>query len=69
MPVLSVELARSVVPIIYDRSCYLVKHECTVGMSKSGLFAHFRSKEELQLATVEVRSPSLRRLREAGWRS
>src|SRR3954468_11615793 len=25
-----------------------------VGMSKSGLFAHFRSKEELQLATVEV---------------
>jgi len=25
-----------------------------VGMSKSGLFAHFRSKEELQLASVEV---------------
>jgi AcrR family transcriptional regulator len=25
-----------------------------VGMSKSGLFAHFRSKEELQLATIEV---------------
>jgi AcrR family transcriptional regulator len=25
----------------------------SVGMSKSGLFAHFRSKEELQLATVE----------------
>jgi AcrR family transcriptional regulator len=25
-----------------------------VGMSKSGLYAHFRSKEELQLATVEV---------------
>jgi AcrR family transcriptional regulator len=25
-----------------------------VGMSKSGLFAHFKSKEELQLATVEV---------------
>src|SRR3954454_5329810 len=25
-----------------------------VGMSKSGLFAHFRSKEELQLATVET---------------
>jgi AcrR family transcriptional regulator len=24
-----------------------------VGMSKSGLFAHFRSKEELQLATIE----------------
>ena len=24
-----------------------------VGMSKSGLFAHFGSKEELQLATVE----------------
>src|SRR6478609_8298900 len=23
-----------------------------VGMSKSGLFAHFRSKEELQLATI-----------------
>jgi AcrR family transcriptional regulator len=27
-----------------------------VGMSKSGLFAHFRSKEELQLATVETAS-------------
>jgi len=25
-----------------------------VGMSKSGLYAHFRSKEELQLATVDV---------------
>ena len=25
-----------------------------VGMSKSGLYAHFRSKEELQLATVET---------------
>ena len=25
-----------------------------VGMSKSGLFAHFGSKEELQLATVEI---------------
>lgn len=24
-----------------------------VGMSKSGLYAHFRSKEELQLATIE----------------
>ena len=29
----------------------LAKH---VGMSKSGLFAHFGSKEELQLATIEV---------------
>src|SRR5690242_17756476 len=27
-----------------------------VGMSKSGLFAHFASKEELQLATVEAAS-------------
>lgn len=27
-----------------------------VGMSKSGLFAHFRSKEELQLATIEAAS-------------
>ena len=27
-----------------------------VGMSKSGLFAHFRSKEELQLATIELAS-------------
>src|SRR5881227_2556994 len=27
-----------------------------VGMSKSGLFAHFGSKEELQLATVETAS-------------
>ncbi len=25
-----------------------------VGMSKSGLFAHFRSKEELQLETIEA---------------
>jgi len=25
-----------------------------IGMSKSGLYAHFRSKEELQLATVET---------------
>lgn len=25
-----------------------------VGMSKSGLFAHFRSKEDLQLATIEA---------------
>jgi AcrR family transcriptional regulator len=25
-----------------------------IGMSKSGLYAHFRSKEELQLATVEA---------------
>src|SRR3954453_23831895 len=25
-----------------------------VGMSKSGLFAHFKSKQELQLATIEV---------------
>jgi AcrR family transcriptional regulator len=27
-----------------------------VGMSKSGLFAHFKSKEELQLATIETAS-------------
>src|SRR5256885_4443043 len=27
-----------------------------VGMSKSGLFAHFRSKQDLQLATVEAAS-------------
>src|SRR3954471_19027294 len=27
-----------------------------VGMSKSGLFAHFHSKEELQLATVDAAS-------------
>src|ERR1700741_134883 len=25
-----------------------------VGMSKSGLYAHFRSKEELELATIET---------------
>src|SRR5207248_11803410 len=25
-----------------------------IGMSKSGLYAHFRSKEQLQLATVET---------------
>jgi AcrR family transcriptional regulator len=29
----------------------LAKH---IGMSKSGLYAHFRSKEELQLATINV---------------
>src|SRR3954451_21957862 len=28
----------------------------TVGMSKSGLFAHFGSKEDLQLATIEAAS-------------
>ena len=27
-----------------------------VGMSKSGLFAHFGSKQELQLATIETAS-------------
>ena len=32
-----------------------------VGMSKSGLFAHFGSKEELQLATIETASVDLRR--------
>jgi AcrR family transcriptional regulator len=25
-----------------------------VGMSKSGLYAHFKSKEELELATIEM---------------
>src|SRR6516164_8873064 len=25
-----------------------------IGMSKSGLYAHFRSKEELELATIET---------------
>ena len=34
-----------------------------VGMSKSGLFAHFKSKEELQLATIETASDDLRRAR------
>ena len=32
-----------------------------VGMSKSGLYAHFRSKEELQLATVDMASAILTR--------
>src|SRR6516225_6025514 len=27
-----------------------------VGMSKSGLYAHFKSKEELELATIEMAS-------------
>ena len=27
-----------------------------IGMSKSGLYAHFGSKEELQLATIETRA-------------
>ena len=34
-----------------------------VGMSKSGLFAHFRSKEELQLATIETASALFARAR------
>jgi AcrR family transcriptional regulator len=33
-----------------------------VGMSKSGLFAHFGSKEELQLATVEAASAIFEKL-------
>jgi len=33
-----------------------------VGMSKSGLFAHFGSKEELQLATVDAASAIFERL-------
>jgi AcrR family transcriptional regulator len=33
-----------------------------VGMSKSGLFAHFRSKEELQLATIETAAGIFRRV-------
>jgi AcrR family transcriptional regulator len=32
----------------------LARLAAAVGMSKSGLFAHFRSKEELQLATIET---------------
>lgn len=32
-----------------------------IGMSKSGLYAHFGSKEELQLATVETASDIFRR--------
>ena len=34
-----------------------------LGMSKSGLFAHFGSKEELQLATIDAAPPALRRPR------
>ena len=33
-----------------------------VGMSKSGLFAHFGSKEELQLATIEAASATFQEL-------
>ena len=32
-----------------------------VGMSKSGLFAHFRSKEELQLATIDTACATFQR--------
>src|SRR6516165_3315161 len=32
-----------------------------VGMSKSGLYAHFKSKEELQLATIETAAAILDR--------
>ena len=35
-----------------------------VGMSKSGLFAHFGSKEELQLATIETAQRALPRARD-----
>ena len=34
----------------------LARLAAAVGMSKSGLFAHFRSKEELQLATIDAAS-------------
>ena len=39
-----------------------------VGMSKSGLYAHFGSKEELQLATIEaaMTMPLVRRVRSTG---
>src|SRR6188474_3071205 len=33
-----------------------------VGMSKSGLFAHFGSKEELQLATIETATATFNQL-------
>jgi AcrR family transcriptional regulator len=38
-----------------DRSCYFTLGVLAdqVGMSKSGLFAHFRSKEEVQIALLE----------------
>src|SRR5213080_3785144 len=32
-----------------------------IGMSKSGLYAHFRSKEELELATIETAAEIFRR--------
>ena len=32
-----------------------------IGMSKSGLYAHFKSKEELQLATIDTAAGRLRR--------
>lgn len=38
------------------RGLSLARLAAAVGMSKSGLFAHFGSKEELQLATVETAS-------------
>src|SRR5881394_4538160 len=34
----------------------LARLAAAVGMSKSGLFAHFGSKEELQLATIDAAS-------------
>src|SRR5215831_4200788 len=34
----------------------LARLASAVGMSKSGLFAHFGSKEELQLATIDAAS-------------
>src|SRR4249920_1186431 len=32
-----------------------------IGMSKSGLYAHFKSKEELELATIETAAEIFRR--------
>src|SRR5262245_64207483 len=32
-----------------------------IGMSKSGLYAHFKSKEELELATIETAADIFRR--------
>src|SRR3954453_733579 len=40
----------------------LARLAAAVGMSKSGLFAHFRSKEELQLATIDAASTIFDRL-------
>jgi AcrR family transcriptional regulator len=46
--------AASLVTVEGIEGLSIARLAAAVGLSKSGLFAHFRSKEELQLATIET---------------